>query len=121
MQLHCTHLLLNEAHLVETENPTYKPDSERVARFHTCLGTLKQWMETFLRIPLPSYLGFTFFSMCGLAYNLLVLFRFSTSQDPSWDKDLVKKSANILEISDVLINNYNHVAKGKYISQRRAL
>ena len=76
---------------------------------------LKHWMESFLSIPLPSYLGFTFSSMRSLAYNLLVLFRFSTPRDQNWNISLVKEYADILEITDLLVDNYNHIAKSVYV------
>ena len=105
--------MLNEAFLAKPAFSSLTPGLERIERSSACIQSIKSWFDVFENIPLQSYVGFTFFYMCDVAYNLLTLVRFSTLEDPAWDRGAVRKDIDILGISDKLAENYEGVAKSE--------
>ncbi|KAL1873261.1 hypothetical protein Daus18300_004081 [Diaporthe australafricana] len=64
-------------------------------------------------MPDSAYIGFTFMSMCNMAYSLLVLVRFSTIKDPAWDRGTVRGLVDILSVCDKLAENYATVSQDR--------
>ncbi|XXH02727.1 hypothetical protein Hte_009112 [Hypoxylon texense] len=108
-----TSLLLNECFLTRPGATSYMPNLERAGRFDACMQSIKAWFDIFFTVPTTDYVGFTFIFMCSMAYNLLTLVRFSTTEDPTWEKGAVRRLIDVLTVCDKLVENYENLAQGR--------
>ncbi|KAI1779151.1 hypothetical protein F4818DRAFT_403499 [Hypoxylon cercidicola] len=107
---HTTSLLLNECFLTKPRGTSYMPNLERAGRFDACMQSIKAWFDIFFAMPSADYVGFTFIFMCSMAYNLLTLVRFSTTEE---EKGAVRSSIDVLAICDKLAENYENLVRSR--------
>lgn len=77
---------------------------------YSCLDSVKSWFDIFFTIPPSDYIGFPYSFFSQLSHCLLTLYKLSSLDDPSWVKAEVRKTADIISILDMVINNLAQVS-----------
>ena len=75
---------------------------------YACLNTVKSALDSFFKIPLAEYPGMSFPFFAQLARYIVVLYKLSTLNDPTWDTRLVRSTVDVLQVMDQLISNIQH-------------
>lgn len=84
------------------------PGFRRLECLYSCLDTVKSALENFFTIPIGDYAGISFPLFAQLARYIVVLYKLSTLNDPTWDTSLVRSTLDILQVMDQLISNIQH-------------
>ncbi|GKZ26538.1 hypothetical protein AbraIFM66951_002745 [Aspergillus brasiliensis] len=92
--------------IASTLNVTY----EHLDYLYGCLDSTKSWFDVFLSIPPGEYIGFPFAVFAQMVQNLATLFQLSTLESPLWDTANVRRTADVLQILDTIVNNMSLVA-----------
>lgn len=101
----CVKLLLNESLLCERDDPSLMSSMRRIERRSACIESIKSWLGFILSTPIDELVGFTFMDMCALAYNLLVLFRFTTAGSGQ-DANIIRHEVDIIHAVKTLSEMY---------------
>ncbi|KAJ5085829.1 hypothetical protein N7532_010600 [Penicillium argentinense] len=97
-------IIIHEAALRDTPSVT-SPELHRLESLCACLQAAKSWFDTWLPIPGELYLGIPFTMYFQFSRALVTLYKLSTLDDPAWDRNMVRNTANILEILDRIAYN----------------
>lgn len=111
LHYHHAHLTLSESALGSWWNsgqPTL--GLQEVKYLYGCIDSIKSWFDIFFTISPASYIGFPFSMYAQSVSCLLVLFRLSTLENPSWDKSHARKTIDVLEVMDQMVRNLEEVA-----------
>lgn len=84
------------------------PGFQRLECLYACLNTVKSALDSFFKIPLAEYLGISFPFFTQLARYIVVLYKLSALNDPTWDTGLVRSTVDVLQVMDQLISNIQH-------------
>jgi len=109
--LYSTEITINEIALSKAPIVSNNSDFQRLESLYGCLNSIKSWFDIFFTIPLAAYVGFSFSMFSQLGHCLIALYKLSTLDDPAWDKDIVRNTANLPLILDQIANNMGQVAK----------
>ena len=77
---------------------------------NTGFKSLNSWFDVFFAIPATAYIGLTFSIFSQLSRCLITSYRFTTLDDPSWDKNDARNTLDPFLILDHLISNLKQVA-----------
>lgn len=80
------------------------PETQRVDALYSCLMAVRAWFDIFFAIPLSELPAF--FVFVQLAQTQIALYRITTTDDPAWDRELVRNTANLLTILDRSIERF---------------
>ncbi|KAB8256142.1 hypothetical protein BDV32DRAFT_141445 [Aspergillus pseudonomiae] len=86
--------------------PTNCPDPQGLKSLHISLLATKSWLDVWLCVPPEHYLAVSFTILFQFCRALVNLFKLSTLDDPSWDKNAVQDSVNLLHYLDQLQINF---------------
>lgn len=84
------------------------PGFQSLECLYACLNTVKSALDNFFKIPLAEYSGMSFPFFIQLARYIVVLYKLSTLNDPTWDTGLVRSTVDVLQVMDQLISNVQH-------------
>ncbi|KAJ5227234.1 uncharacterized protein N7469_007240 [Penicillium citrinum] len=91
--------VIHETVMKDMSTPS-SPELHRLESLCTCLHASKTWFDVYLSIPPETYLGIPFTIYFQFSRALVTLYKLSTLDDPAWDKNMVRNTANILDILD---------------------
>jgi hypothetical protein len=109
--IYSTELTINEIALSKAPIISNNSDFQRLESLYACLNSVKSWFDVFFTIPPSAYIAFSFSVFSQLVHCLVALFRLSTLDDPAWDKDIVRNTANLLLILDQVADNIGQAAR----------
>ncbi|KAK5988996.1 Transcription factor -like protein [Cladobotryum mycophilum] len=72
------------------------PDAPRIESMYAAVVAVKNWYEAFFSVPIPSFPGLPFNNYVGLAQMHSLLYNLTVAEDPLWDKDIVRSTADLL-------------------------
>lgn len=100
-------------HEVAIQAPSlpHSPELDRLESLCTSLRAAKSWLDIWLSIPPEQYMGISFTMFFQFSRALVSLYKLSTLDDPAWDKNLVRNTANILEILDRILYHMKKCAE----------
>jgi hypothetical protein len=78
------------------------PDLQRLAGLESLLTAIERWFEVFHATPNALWIGTPFGTFTQYGHCTILLFKLSTLDEPGWDKNDVKKRADLLEILERL-------------------
>ena len=108
--LYSTELTINEISLSQMPIISDNSSFQQVECLYACVESVKSWFEVFFTIPPNAYIGFPFSIFSQLVRCLVTLYKLSTLDDPAWNKNGVRKTADLLLIFDQVINNMEQVS-----------
>lgn len=74
------------------------PHIQRIESMFSCLKAIRCWYDIFFSVPLIDFPGIPFTFYMQLSSIQIALYRLTTSEDPAWDKDLVRNTADLLSL-----------------------
>ncbi|KAJ5713761.1 uncharacterized protein N7483_010942 [Penicillium malachiteum] len=96
---------------IQTPALPHSPELQRLESLCAALHATKRWLDIWLSIPPELYYGLPFTMFFQFSRALMSLFKLSTLEDPSWDRNVVRNTANVLEILDQIHFNMNKTAE----------
>ncbi|KAJ3519886.1 hypothetical protein NM208_g13944 [Fusarium decemcellulare] len=85
------------------------PVTQRIESMYSCLKAVRAWYDVFFAIPLEELPGAPFSLYVQMSQIQVALYRLTTSEDPAWDKDLVRNTADLLVLLDRIIDLFNQL------------
>ncbi|SPJ85886.1 uncharacterized protein FTOL_11669 [Fusarium torulosum] len=76
------------------------PVNQRIESMYSCLKAIRSWYDVFFGIPIDQFQGTPFAIFVQLSQIQIALYRLTTSEDPAWDKELVRNTADLLVLLD---------------------
>ena len=76
------------------------PNLQRIDSMYSCLRAVRSWYEIWFSIPLIDIPGLPFSIYTQLSQTQVALHRLTTSEEPAWDKELLRNTADLLVILD---------------------
>ncbi|RFU74732.1 znii2cys6 transcription factor [Trichoderma arundinaceum] len=95
---------LIQMHLFSTETQilsvglfggTRIPDTPRIDAMYASLLAARAWYETLFSVPLTDFVGMPFPIYVELSQIHALLYRLTTVEDPVWDKEIVRNTADL--------------------------
>ncbi|KAF2795193.1 hypothetical protein K505DRAFT_302533 [Melanomma pulvis-pyrius CBS 109.77] len=71
-------------------------DFRRFEYLHNCVPAIKSGLDNFLSLDSDEFRGSNFSIMLQFSHSIQVLHRLSCLQNPGWDRDLIRSTANVL-------------------------
>ncbi|PYH40801.1 Zn(II)2Cys6 transcription factor [Aspergillus saccharolyticus JOP 1030-1] len=75
-------------------------DSCRLDHLCACLTAVRAFFDSVLTTPIPTYASFPIIQSILIAHCLVTLSRLTFADIPGWDTRLVRRTADVIEISD---------------------
>ncbi|KAM6519451.1 hypothetical protein FALCPG4_013083 [Fusarium falciforme] len=85
------------------------PMNQRIESMYSCLKAIRAWYDVFFSIPPEDLPGAPFALYIQLSQIQVALYRLTTSEDPAWDKDLVRNTADLLVLLDQVIELFTRL------------
>lgn len=76
------------------------PDLSRIDSMYCCLRAVRSWYDVWFSIPLIDIPGLPFSIYTQLSQTQVALHRLTVTDDPAWDKELLRNTADLLVILD---------------------
>lgn len=67
---------------------------------YACTKAAAAWFDCFFSVPLADVPGLPFSIYVGMSQVQAILYKLTTSEDPAWDKQLLRSTANLLVLLD---------------------
>lgn len=90
---------------------TTMPEGQRIDALYSCLRAVRAWYDIWFTIPLAEVPSLPFAFFIQLSQTQVALYRLTTTDDPAWDKEVLRNTADLLVILDRTIERFNDVAK----------
>lgn len=87
----------------------HMPSTQRIDAMYLCLKAVRAWYDNFFTVPLEVMPGFPFSLYIQLLHAQISLYRITVSDEPGWDKDIVRNTANLLEILDRIADLFDRL------------
>lgn len=98
-------LSIHEAALSKNLDPAF----DRLESLWAALQAAKSWFDLFFRIPPAGYISISMAIFAQFAHCLVALSRLSSFEHPHWDLELARKTCNLSEILDRVIDKFARV------------
>ncbi|KAH8422428.1 uncharacterized protein LDX57_000182 [Aspergillus melleus] len=108
-------------HLYHTEVSIYEPallkattgedDLKRLDYLYACLRAVKCFFDLVLSIPSAHFASFPLTHIIQIAHCFVTLFRLSTLDLPGWDRAIVRRTADILDLAHQVAEKWHEVAE----------
>ncbi|KAF4446347.1 transcription factor [Fusarium austroafricanum] len=85
------------------------PVNQRIESMYSCLRAIRSWYDVFFDIPTEEMPGSPFAIYIHLSQIQIALYRLTISEDPAWDKDLVRNTADLLMLLDQVIDCFTRL------------
>ena len=82
------------------------PDGQRIDALYSCLRAIRGWYDIFFSIPLPELASLPFAVFIQLSQTQIALYRLTMTDDPAWDKEVLRGTADLLLILDRTIERF---------------
>lgn len=85
------------------------PTMQRTESMYSCLKAVRELYDMFLRIPPEDLAGYPFALYIVLAQIQIALYRLTTAEDPAWDKELLRSTADLRHLLEMTIEKFNKI------------
>jgi hypothetical protein len=82
------------------------PEAQRLDSMYSCLRAVRAWYDVWFSIPMTDLPGLPFAMLTQLTHVQVALYRLSTSDDPAWDKEVLRNTADLLLILDKTMERF---------------
>lgn len=80
------------------------PETMRISGKYACTKAARAWFDTFFAVPPIEVPGLPFAVYVSMSHMQAVLYRLTTAEDPAWDKEILRSTADLLAIMDQTID-----------------
>lgn len=81
-----------------TTNTNENPN--RIESMHACVRSIRSWYDLFFSLTAADFPGLPFSFFIEMSHTQMALYRITTCDDPTWDKTMIRNTADILTILD---------------------
>ncbi|KAI0018841.1 hypothetical protein F4780DRAFT_495335 [Xylariomycetidae sp. FL0641] len=124
-QVYTVKLLLNEAYLANPRHGTHTIDFARVEKSKQAVEAIRAWADLFFTMTPTSFCTIPFYIKGAMTYTLLTLARFSTHEDPAWDRLAVTRTVDVRWVCDQWARYYEiggaELEEGNFFSESSLL
>ncbi|CEI68529.1 hypothetical protein FVEN_g5320 [Fusarium venenatum] len=85
------------------------PVNQRIESMYACLKAIRAWYDVFFGIPVEEVAGVPFAVYIQLSQIQIALYRLTTSEDPAWDKEVVRNTADLVVLLDQVIDFFTRI------------
>ncbi|KAJ4120005.1 hypothetical protein NW768_010288 [Fusarium equiseti] len=85
------------------------PVNQRIESMYSCLRAIRTWFDVFFAVPIEEVAGSPFPIYIQLSQVQIALYRLTTSEDPAWDKQLVRNTADLLVLLDQTVDFFTRL------------
>ncbi|KAG9498718.1 hypothetical protein J7337_009529 [Fusarium musae] len=85
------------------------PVNQRIESMYSCLQAIRSWYDVFFDIPPETVPGAPFAIYIQLSQVQIALYRLTTSEDPAWDKEFVRNTADLLVLLDQVVEFFTRL------------
>lgn len=86
------------------------PEAQRVDSLYACLRAARAWYDIWFSIPLAEVPSLPFAMFIQLSQTQVALYRLTTCEDPAWDKEALRNTADLLVILDRTAERFEAMA-----------
>ncbi|UNI25075.1 hypothetical protein JDV02_010780 [Purpureocillium takamizusanense] len=108
LQLYATEA---EVHSVALFTGQAIPEATRISSMFSCTKASATWFEWFFSVPLMEVPGLPFNVYVSMSHLQAILYRLTTSEDPAWDKQVLRNTADLLVLLDKTIDVFCKVGE----------
>ncbi|OAA71309.1 hypothetical protein ISF_01860 [Cordyceps fumosorosea ARSEF 2679] len=107
-----THLVATECqiHAIGLFSNQRIPDTQSVESMYQCLVCIRAFYDAFFSIPLGEIAGLPLHTYVALSTMQVMLYRLTISDNPTWDKEVVRQTVDVMDIVDRTIELFEKVA-----------
>ncbi|KAM0664172.1 hypothetical protein ACQRIU_006755 [Beauveria bassiana] len=107
-----THLVSTECqiHAIGLFSNHRIPETQSVESMYQCLVCIRAFYDAFFSIPLGDIAGLPLHTYVALSTMQVMLYRLTISDNPNWDKEVVRQTADVMDIVDRTIELFEKVA-----------
>lgn len=87
------------------------PNTQRIDTMYACLRAVRAWYDIFFTIPPTEIPGLPFSIFVQLPQTQVALYRLTTAEDPSWDKEVLRTTADLLTTLDNTATRFDETAR----------
>jgi hypothetical protein len=118
--LYITEVLMYEIAFLPQGAPASRSNFnfKRLEYLNACLQSAKSSLDVFLSFEPLQYVGMSFPIILHFSYSIQILYRLSILEDPEWDRDVVRSTADViwyLEQVAVKMGEVNEALRLEYI------
>ena len=88
-----------------------QPATQRIESMYACLKAIRAWYDGFFALPLTDLPSLTFSAYVELSQVCGALYRLTTSEDPIFNKDMIRNTADLLDVLDRVADRLLSVTK----------
>lgn len=85
------------------------PVNQRIESMYSCLQAIRSWYDVFFGITPEEAPGAPFAIYIQLSQVQIALYRLTTSEDPAWDKEFVRNTADLLVLLDQVVEFFTRL------------
>lgn len=108
LQLYATEA---EVHSVGLFTEQEIPEATRISSMFSCTKASAAWFEWFFSVPLMEVPSLPFVVYVSMSHIQAMLYRLTTSEDPAWDKQVLRNTADLLVLLDKTIDVFCKVGE----------
>ncbi|PHH63347.1 hypothetical protein CDD81_6044 [Ophiocordyceps australis] len=86
------------------------PVATRTASMHSCALAAKAWYDNYLDTDPTEVLGMPFTIYVSMSRTQVTLYKLTVLEDPAWDKEILRSTANLLDLLDCMIVKFQDLA-----------
>ena len=101
-QYHATELIVQSVGLYRPEFPS----AQKVDGMYRCMKAVQSWYDVFFDVPLEELMGMPLVLFIQLSQTHVALYKLTTVEEPSWDKEMLRNSANLLTLLDQTVDRF---------------
>ena len=111
LHLYHSEIQIHEIGLSSAIDSTSPLTFQQLKSVCACNEAIKSWFEVFFSIPISAYIAFPSPIFTQLMTCLITLYRILTFDNPAWDKDAARQTADLIPIFDRVLANGEQAPK----------
>ncbi|KJZ73035.1 hypothetical protein HIM_07607 [Hirsutella minnesotensis 3608] len=120
--VHSQHAILLHLHCLEAQihsiglfTEQVIPVTMRTSSLYACTKAATAWCDALFTVTIPEISGMSFALYVGLAQILAIMYKLIVSEDPAWDKEILRSTANLSVLLGRLTDLFDRVSESYYI------
>ena len=87
------------------------PEPSRIGSMYACVASAKRYYDIIFAAPSKTFMEAPFATWVSMSHTQIVLYRLTTSDEPAWDKEILRTDADLLVIMDKVVDMLNRVER----------
>ncbi|KAK3192199.1 hypothetical protein K4F52_001829 [Lecanicillium sp. MT-2017a] len=101
-----------QIHAVGLFSGNKMPDTQSVESMYQSITCTKSFYDTFFAIPVTEVPGLPFYVYVAHSSVQFMLYRLTIAENPSWDKEIIRSTVDVMAVIDRSIEMFENIADG---------